>query len=123
MHSRRNSGQRQRIHVAEPAWTLTGAAADFRLPLHPGTIREVARLVAKSLGADLSEAQLDDRARGFAERAQKQLAAAPGRALVLPGEGQPAELHALCHWINAQLRAPVDGLDSPDPSRRITHKS
>ena len=38
-----------------------------------------------------------------------------GRAVVLAGRRQPAELHALCHWINQQLKAPVDFIDPTDP--------
>jgi len=113
--SRRGSGHRQEIHVVEPAWTLTGAAADFRLALAPQLIGEVGRLIANGLGANLGEAQLSETSRAFAEQVSRKLLAAPERAVVLAGEGQPAELHALCHWINGRLRAPVDYLPSFDP--------
>src|SRR5207244_13204867 len=103
------------LHVVEPAWTLTGAAADFRLALAPQAIPEIARLIAQKLGVDLGEAHLSAVARAFAEHASRALTAAPGRALVLAGETQPAELHALCHWINQRLRAPVDYLPPTDP--------
>jgi hypothetical protein len=113
--ARRGGERRQRLYAVEAVWTLTGAAADFRLALPPGQIREVGRLIAGTLGADAGMARLDGAARGFAETVAKTLAAAPGRAIVLVGEDQPAELHALCHWINAALRAPVDYIESLDP--------
>ena len=36
--------------------------------------------------------------------------------MVLAGPRQPPEVHALCHWINAELRAPVDFIDPVDPA-------
>jgi Fe-S-cluster-containing dehydrogenase component/anaerobic selenocysteine-containing dehydrogenase len=114
--SRRNgNSKRQQIHVAEPVWTLTGATADFRIALKPGQIREVARLIANDLGAQLGEPRLPDYAHTFAQRVSRELRGARGRALVLTGEGQPAELHVLCHWIGAQVGTPVDYLPSQDP--------
>ena len=118
--SRRGADHRQRLYVVEPAWTSTGAAADFRLPLASELIGEVGRLVANSLGADLSEAGLPEAARAFAEQVSRKLLASPGRAMVLCGEAQPAEFHALCHWINGRLHAPVDYLPSLDPTN-ISH--
>jgi len=112
---RGGAAKRQRIHVAEPAWTLTGAAADFRIALRPQIVRELARDVANACGANLGTAQLPDYARDFAQRVSKELVAARGKALVLAGESQPAEVHALCHWINAQLGAPVAYLPPQDP--------
>ena len=112
--SRRAAAQRARLYVVEPAWTLTGAAADFRLPLAPARVAEVARAVARRLGLDLGEPTLAAPERAFAERVANALAAAPGRALVLAGEAQSPELHALCHWINDRLRAPVDYLPPAD---------
>jgi Fe-S-cluster-containing dehydrogenase component len=113
--SRRGAEHRQQLHIVEPVWTLTGAAADFRLPLAPQHVGEVARAVARQLGLDLGEPRLSDPERAFAERAAGALAAAPGRALVLAGEAQAPELHALCHWINGRLQAPIDYLPPADP--------
>ena len=118
--SRRGADHRQRLYVVEPAWTSTGAAADFRLPLASELIGEIGRFVANSLGADLSEAGLPEAARAFAEQVSRKLLASPGRAMVLCGEAQPAEFHALCHWINGRLHAPVDYLPSLDPTN-ISH--
>jgi molybdopterin-containing oxidoreductase family iron-sulfur binding subunit len=112
---RGESGKRQRLHVAEPAWTLTGAAADFRVPLRPESIREIARLIANDLGANLGEPHLPDSARAFAVQAGSELRGAQGRALIVAGEGQDPNLHALVHWINARFQAPIDHFASPDP--------
>ena len=35
-----------------------------------------------------------------------------GRALVVAGPALPADVHALCHWINAQLQAPIDYIEA-----------
>jgi molybdopterin-containing oxidoreductase family iron-sulfur binding subunit len=113
--SRRGAEHRQQLHVVEPAWTLTGAAADFRLALAPQQVGEVARAVARQLGLDLGEPGLSDPEHAFAKRAAAAVAGAQGRALVLVGEAQPPELHALCHWINSRLQAPVDYLPPVDP--------
>jgi molybdopterin-containing oxidoreductase family iron-sulfur binding subunit len=107
--------RRQRLHVAESAWTLTGAAADFREPLSPVALTEIARSIAGSLGADVGVASLSPEADRFARRAVRDLMAAKGRALVLAGACMPPEAHALCHWINDALGAPVDFVASPDP--------
>ena len=116
--ARRDPQHRQRLYAVEPAWTLTGAAADFRRALTPSAVVEVARLVANSLGAALGEPALDEAARGFVEKAVHALAAARGRAVVVAGERQGAEVHALCHWINAELKAPVSLLPTVDSVER-----
>ncbi len=113
--SRRKDVKRQRIHVAEAIWTLTGASADFRIALAPNAICEVVRTVANQMGASLGEARLSDDAADFAHRVSTELKTARGKAFVLAGESQPAEVHALCHWINAQLAAPINYLPSQDP--------
>ncbi len=114
--SRRHSNKnRQRIHVAEPVWTLTGATADFRVAIRPEQVPEIARLIANDLGANLGEPRVPDYARRFAQQVSHELKSAKGRALILTGEGQPAQVHALCHWINSQISAPVDYLPSQDP--------
>jgi Fe-S-cluster-containing dehydrogenase component len=105
-----------RLYAAEPGWTLTGANADHRVALAPGLIRNVALAVAGALGATVPAAPLPTEAERFARAAAADLAARPGQVLVLAGRRQGAEVHALCHWINAQLRAPVDHIEPVDPA-------
>jgi molybdopterin-containing oxidoreductase family iron-sulfur binding subunit len=114
--ARRDLQHRQRLYAVEPVWSLTGAAADFRLALTPAAIVEVARLIANSLGSTLGEPALDEPARGFAENVAHALVAARGRAVVVAGERLGPEVHALCHWINAELKAPVSLLRTADPA-------
>jgi molybdopterin-containing oxidoreductase family iron-sulfur binding subunit len=104
---RRASGKSPRLYAAEAAWTLTGAAADFRLAVAPQIVPVMVAYVANRLGAGLEDPVLSEPQKLFADRAAKDLLAAPGRAMVLVGPSQPPELHALCHWINAKLSAPI----------------
>ena len=104
-----------RLYVAEPGWTLTGALADHRVALSPGLIRNIALAVARELGADVPAGPLPAPSDQFAKAAAADLAARRGAAMVLAGPRQSAEVHALCHWINAALRAPVDFIAPIDP--------
>jgi molybdopterin-containing oxidoreductase family iron-sulfur binding subunit len=105
-----------RLYAAEPGWTLTGASADHRVALAPALIRNVALVVAGALGATVPAAPLPPAAERFARAAAADLKGHTGQALLLAGRRQPAEVHALCHWINAQLRAPVDHIEPVDPA-------
>jgi molybdopterin-containing oxidoreductase family iron-sulfur binding subunit len=104
-----------RLYAVEPNWTLTGANADHRLPLRPELMRNVALAIAATLRGDRSQPALPQEAARFAQAAATDLANSKGRALVMAGVRQPAEVHALVHWINAQLQAPVDLLAPVDP--------
>jgi molybdopterin-containing oxidoreductase family iron-sulfur binding subunit len=104
-----------RIYIAEPAWTLTGALADHRLPLRPDLIGDVAIEIARALGAALPEATLPQDAKQFVKAAAADLIARRGAALVLAGPRQSADIHALCHWINNALGAPIDCIAPVDP--------
>ncbi|MFZ1924365.1 MAG: 4Fe-4S dicluster domain-containing protein [Xanthobacteraceae bacterium] len=100
--------QSLRIYAVEPAWTLTGALADHRLALRPELVRNVAIEIARSLGASVPQLKGPPEAEQFAKAAAADLTARQGGGLVLAGPRQPAEVHALCHWINNELSAPVD---------------
>jgi Fe-S-cluster-containing dehydrogenase component/anaerobic selenocysteine-containing dehydrogenase len=113
--SRLQSGKTVRLYVIEPCWTLTGANADEWLAASPGLIRNIAIEIAKSLGAGASGGDVPEPARRFVDAAVKDLQANIGRAIVLAGREQPPELHALCHWINDRLKAPVDYIAPVDP--------
>jgi molybdopterin-containing oxidoreductase family iron-sulfur binding subunit len=64
--------------------------------------------IARGLGADLPKPDLPREAAAFGDEIARDVAAHRGRALVIPGAALPADIHALCHWINAQVQAPID---------------
>ncbi len=95
-----------RLYVAEPSPTLTGSMADHRLALEAGQIDGMARAVAAALGLAVEvPSDLPEQAVRWASAAAADLGAASGRAVVLAGRGQPAEVHALVHAINRALKA------------------
>ena len=97
-----------RLYAAEAEWTLTGANADHRMALHPAALRNFALHVEAALRDATAEADLPAEAAKFAQAVSADLLANRGRALVMVGPRQPADVHALGHWINAQVQAPVD---------------
>jgi Fe-S-cluster-containing dehydrogenase component len=104
-----------RLYAVESAWSLTGANADHRIALSPQFVHNFALALASPLGATVPTGELPAGAARFARAAAADLKSAPGQALVLAGRSQPPEIHALCHWINAQLKAPVDLIEPVDP--------
>ncbi|HEX3990501.1 MAG TPA: 4Fe-4S ferredoxin, partial [Acetobacteraceae bacterium] len=108
------AGGFSRIYSVEAAPTLTGAKADHRIALHPHLMGEVAIAVANSMGAGLREAVLPEPVMRFARQAAADVSANPGSGLVLAGRSLSSETHALVHWINAHVQAPVDLIDPVD---------
>jgi molybdopterin-containing oxidoreductase family iron-sulfur binding subunit len=104
-----------RLYAVEADLSLTGAAADHRLALHPWLIRNIALEIAAMLRGKPAQAQLPAHALRFARAVAADLAANKGKALVVTGPRQSAEVQALAHWINAQLQAPVDFIAPVDP--------
>jgi Fe-S-cluster-containing dehydrogenase component/anaerobic selenocysteine-containing dehydrogenase len=103
-----------RLYAAEPAWTLTGALADHRLAVSHQLVRNIALAIAGELGAATPAVELPAAVREFVKAAAIDLSARRGMALVLAGPRQPPEVHALCHWINHELRAPIDFIEPVD---------
>ena len=104
-----------RLYAVEPAWTLTGALADHRLALRPELVRDVALEVSCALGAAVPAPNLPAQADQFVKALVADLKTRQGAALVLAGPRQPAEVQALCHWINNALSAPIDFIAPLDP--------
>jgi molybdopterin-containing oxidoreductase family iron-sulfur binding subunit len=104
-----------RLYAVESAWSLTGANADHRIALSPQLVSNFALTLASELGATVPTGELPAGAARFAKVIAADLKSSPGQALVLAGRRQSPEIHALCHWINAQLRAPVDLIEPVDP--------
>ncbi len=91
-----------RLYVVEPTPSVTGATADHRLPLRASEVEPFARALAGKLGLGTSAA-LSPEAQKWLDAVAKDLQAHKGASLVVAGEQQSAEVHALAHAINAAL--------------------
>jgi len=97
--SRRNpdDGPMNRVHLAEPGLSITGASADDRWPLSAARVAELAMDVAQVIlhgghgGSDAARAMAAD------------LTSHKGSSLVMAGPSQPAAVHAACAAINEAL--------------------
>ncbi len=112
-HPRKNGPAPLRLYAVESAPLLTGASADHRLALPPDGIAAFAAELARGLGANFPAAGLTQQQQRFADTVLGDLKAHQSRCLVLAGRSQPPQIHALVHWINAQLKAPIVYIDSP----------
>jgi molybdopterin-containing oxidoreductase family iron-sulfur binding subunit len=101
-----------RLYVVEPTPTITGASADHRLAVRAGDVRAIARYIAGVVGVteDLTEVtrslagHLSPHAR-WLEAMALDLKKEGARGLVIAGDTQPSEVHALAHLINQALGA------------------
>jgi MoCo/4Fe-4S cofactor protein with predicted Tat translocation signal len=91
-----------RLYVVEPTPSVTGATADHRLPLRASELELFARALAAKLGLGGSGATPAS-AEKWLDAVAKDLQKHKGTSLVVAGEHQPAEVHALAHAINAAL--------------------
>src|SRR5580693_9141390 len=91
-----------RLYVVEPTPSVTGSSADHRLPLRSSDVGQFARALASKLGLGGS-GTLSPAAEKWLDAAAGDLEKNRGKSLVVAGEFQPAEVHALAHAINAAL--------------------
>jgi Fe-S-cluster-containing dehydrogenase component/anaerobic selenocysteine-containing dehydrogenase len=88
-----------RLYVVECMPSITGAAADHRLPLRSGDVRELAgRLTAAITGG-----QTPTDASPWLRAALSDLNAHRGASLILAGDEQPPQVHAMAHHLNEVL--------------------
>ncbi|HEY6267785.1 MAG TPA: TAT-variant-translocated molybdopterin oxidoreductase [Candidatus Acidoferrum sp.] len=88
-----------RLYVVEPTPSVTGATADHRLPLRASEVE----LFARALAAKLGIGGTPSGAEKWLDAVAKDLQQHKGTSLVVAGEQQPAEVHALAHAVNAAL--------------------
>jgi len=91
-----------RLYVVEPTPSVTGATADHRLPLRASEVAQFARALAAKLGLG-GTGTVSGAAEKFLDTVAADLQKHRGTSLVVAGEFQPAEVHALVHAINAAL--------------------
>jgi MoCo/4Fe-4S cofactor protein with predicted Tat translocation signal len=92
-----------RLYVAEPTPTPTGAGADHRLPLAAGRVDALARAILAGVQGNAAGSVGSKDADAFVAAAVKDLVAARGRGVLAVGARQPAAVHAVAHAVNAAL--------------------
>ncbi len=121
----RNRGAMSRLYAVEPTPSLTGLAADHRLPLAFPEVGRFALQLAGKIGvaAPAGAAPAAGEQARWLDALAADLQAHQGAALVLVGASQPPWLHALGHAMNAALGnvgktidygAPVEALPADD---------
>jgi Fe-S-cluster-containing dehydrogenase component len=91
-----------RLYVVESSYSPTGAAADHRFAVRPRDIASLLRALLASLGGGVSG---QPSAPVWLSAVARDLSAHSGRAVVIVGEHQPAEVRALGDAINAAIGA------------------
>lgn len=92
-----------RLYVVESMLSNTGSVADHRLRVRPGEMTLIAMELATELGVSTgASAQTGPRSKWIAAVA-RDLKKHSGGCVVVAGEAQPAEVHALAHAMNEAL--------------------
>lgn len=92
--------QMSRLYVLESTYSSTGTMADHRRRMRSDAISEFAGQIAAALGV-YPDATPDS----YASTIARDLQQSNGRCVILAGETQPAEVHALCAQMNDALGA------------------
>jgi MoCo/4Fe-4S cofactor protein with predicted Tat translocation signal len=91
-----------RLYVVEPTPSVTGAAADNHLPLRSNDVELFARALAAKIGPG-GAATAPAGSEKYLDAVASDLLRHRGAGLVIAGEQQSAEVHALAHLINELL--------------------
>jgi molybdopterin-containing oxidoreductase family iron-sulfur binding subunit len=106
-----------RLYIVEGRHSMTGAVADHRLRMAPGEVRQFAEDLARELRL-LGPTSAPDARRRWLAAVARDLESRRGRCLVVAGPRQPAEVHALAHWINQALGAAGVTVTYSEPPKR-----
>jgi Fe-S-cluster-containing dehydrogenase component len=91
-----------RLYSVETRLTNMSALADHHLPLHPGEIEPFVRALAQGIGVSGISGQSPVPA-DWLSALVNDIREAPGQSLVIVGEQQPPQVHALGFAINSML--------------------
>jgi molybdopterin-containing oxidoreductase family iron-sulfur binding subunit len=92
-----------RLYVVETTPSITGAKADHRMPVRSSDIRDFARVVAAGAGVSGVSASGGLEQQPWVQAVVNDLRQHRGTSLVVVGDQQPAEVHALAHAMNQVL--------------------
>ncbi len=92
-----------RLYVAESMPTGTGAVADHRRPIRATEVETLAQQLAAAVGAGGGKAANSNVPADWTSAVARDLTSHRGSSIVIAGEGQPAEVHALAHAMNSAL--------------------
>ncbi len=100
-------GQMNRLYAVESCFTMTGSAADHRLPIRSGQVpafvgrllQRVQQLLSSSVSTPSGESHVEK----FLAALAVDLVAHRGAGIVAAGDQQSAEVHAAVHQLNALL--------------------
>ena len=108
-----------RLYAVEATPTLTGAMADHRWILESSSIAVFAQELAQALGLGTGAASGSGISDRRLQALRSDLLAHRGRCLMVVGESQPPQVHALAHLLNEKLGNvghTVDYMALPDDS-------
>ena len=97
------TGEMNRLYAIEANSGLVGAMADHRYMVKPSEVYASACALAGALGVSAPAAEASGALKGNLPAIVKDLKASIGQSLVVAGEHQPAEVHALAFMINNAL--------------------
>lgn len=96
-------GEMSRFYMVEATTSLTGANADHRLRVKTSEVQDIAWAIANELGLSGRVPKLSSAKQQWVKELAKELKSNAGKSLILVGDEQPAEVHALAHHMNAIL--------------------
>ncbi|MHB8900501.1 MAG: TAT-variant-translocated molybdopterin oxidoreductase [Thermoguttaceae bacterium] len=111
-------GSMNRLYVVESCYTITGAAADHRIPVRSSRVGSFVAAIQASL--DGGTADIDSAWKRYVDAIVEDLKLHPGRSVLLAGPAQPPEVHEAVHRLNARLEnvgKTVTYSEEPDPQR------
>ena len=111
---RKGTASMNRLYAIESGFSSTGSVADHRLPVKPSEIEAVGRAILAGVGGGQAATGAHQ---PFVAALVRDLQANRGASVVVPGDDQPAVVHAIAHAINQALGnmgATVLVTDSPE---------
>ncbi|MGH8101689.1 MAG: TAT-variant-translocated molybdopterin oxidoreductase, partial [Chthoniobacterales bacterium] len=97
-----DGAQMNRFYVAEPTSTITGSNADHRIAVAARDILPLAQAIASNLGTGAAVGSKIDN-QDWVAAVVRDLKANRGASIVIAGETQPSEVHAVVAQINGAL--------------------